>query len=185
MKLFLDTEGWLVEGESAFLAWLEDEYRLEAGGGELHLILVDNRTIEEMNRTYLGHEGPTDVISFNLVESGEDPEVEGVVFVEPDTDPESDNDESKSSDFTFPTGEVYVSLEMAALQAREYGVSLTDEVSRLALHGALHVAGWLDDSDEQRVEMARREDEGLARARLRGDGSALPWRMSGPDEMEG
>ena len=176
MKLFFDQDGWSLEGDEAFLNWLDAEFRLEQEDGDVHIILVDNETIEEMNESYLGHEGPTDVISFRLVD--EEEEGGGEEFITP-----GDEDEAESEEFPFPVGEVYVSLQMAGIQARDYDVSLTDEVSRLALHGVLHVAGWLDDSDEQRAAMARREDEGLNRAR--GEGGNLPWNLHGPAAMEG
>lgn len=176
MKLFFDLEGWSMEGEEGFLAWLRDEFRREEGEGDVNLVLVDNEVIEELNGAYLGHEGPTDVISFNLDDEDDDE------FVAAE-DEEGEENETDSGENAFPAGEVYVSLDMADLQAREYQVSLTDEVSRLLLHGVLHIAGWLDDSDENRAAMSRREDEGLARAR--GEGGTLPWNLHGPAAMEG
>ena len=177
MRLFFDPEGWSMEGETAFLEWLRDEFSREDAEGDVNLVMVDNEVIAELNQAYLGHEGPTDVISFNLEEEDED---DSFVAVE---DEEGDEYETDSAETAFPAGEVYVSLEMADLQAREYQVSLTDEVSRLALHGVLHISGWLDDSDENRAAMSRREDEGLARAR--GEGTSLPWILHGPAAMEG
>ncbi len=45
------------------------------------------------------------------------------------------------------TGEVYISVETAIEQAKEYNVSLSNELLRLAVHGVLHLVGY-DDSDE-------------------------------------
>lgn len=177
MKLFFDLEGWTLDGEEAFLAWLADEFAREQAEGEVNLVLVGNEVIEELNVAYLGHEGPTDVISFHFDEEDEDDEPP---VPEPESGGESETD---SDEFPFPAGEVYVSLEMAAVQAEEYDVSLTDEMSRLALHGILHVAGWEDASDEERGAMSRREDEGLKRARR--DGEELPWRLVSQAIQEG
>jgi rRNA maturation RNase YbeY len=64
---------------------------------------------------------------------------------------------------TFPledaplTGEVYISIETARKQAAEYGVTLRNELCRLATHGALHLVGYDDATDAQRAEMARLE----------------------------
>lgn len=44
-------------------------------------------------------------------------------------------------------GEVYISVETAIEQAKEYKVSLSNELLRLAVHGVLHLIGY-DDSDE-------------------------------------
>lgn len=160
MRLFLDAEGWTMEGESAFLDWLSGEAKVENGPGVIHFVFVDDAQITEMNEQYLEHEGSTDVISFAMEGDGTEE------FVLPE-------DESEIEDVPFPEGEVYVSLDTALRQAEEYGVSLTDEVSRLAVHGLLHVCGWDDASDEERKAMSRREDEGLTRAR--GGAGALPW----------
>jgi rRNA maturation RNase YbeY len=69
---------------------------------------------------------------------------------------------------TFPLekepleGEIYISVDRAREQAAEYGVGLYDEVRRLAIHGALHLAGYDDGSDTEREEMRRLEDRYLA-----------------------
>jgi rRNA maturation RNase YbeY len=121
---------------------------------------VDEETITQLNEQYLGHEGVTDVITFDLEALPEEPELE----------PETDSAEED--------GEVYICLPRALEQAIHYGVSVNEEVARLALHGLLHLAGWDDRSDEDRENMAAREDEGLKRAK-RPDCS-LPWHVQAP-----
>jgi rRNA maturation RNase YbeY len=69
---------------------------------------------------------------------------------------------------TFPIeqdpleGEIYISVDRAREQARECGVTASEEVRRLAVHGALHLAGYDDASEEQREIMTRLEDRYLA-----------------------
>jgi len=87
------------------------------------LIYVDSEFITEMNMQYLNHEGDTDVITFPL---GEDGEIEG---------------------------EIYICPQVAAEQAKDYRVSLNEEIIRLAAHGALHLCGYDDDTDEKRRNM--------------------------------
>jgi probable rRNA maturation factor len=60
-------------------------------------------------------------------------------------------------------GEIYISVDRAREQAAEHGVGLYDEVRRLAIHGALHLAGYDDATDEERERMRRREDRYLTR----------------------
>lgn len=95
---------------------------------EVTIVVVDNRTIHEMNQTYLQHNYPTDVITFSL-----------------------DEDEL--------SGEIYISAETAREQAREYGVSFTNELMRLAAHGALHLVGYNDASEQERAWMRQLEDK--------------------------
>jgi probable rRNA maturation factor len=89
--------------------------------GEISVALVDDDGIAALNQQYLGHEGPTDVISFHLHEPG---------------DP--------------PLGDVYVGVQQAARQAAGFGASPADEVLRLAVHGTLHVLGYEHPEGEGR-----------------------------------
>lgn len=50
-------------------------------------------------------------------------------------------------------GEIYIGAGVAAQQAKDYGVTLTDELMRLAVHGILHLAGYNDDTTEKRAAM--------------------------------
>lgn len=65
---------------------------------------------------------------------------------------------------TFPLeedcidGELYISLDTAAKQAEDYGVSLTNELMRLAAHGTLHLVGYDDATEAERKQMSRLED---------------------------
>ncbi len=64
---------------------------------------------------------------------------------------------------TFPLdnqplyGEIYVSLETARRQAKEYGVTVVNELCRLAVHGALHLLGYDDASETERSAMHKLE----------------------------
>ncbi len=110
---------------------------LEAEGveqGEVSLALLDDAAIQDLNRRHLGHDRPTDVLAFALWDDGE-PVV----------------------------GDVYVGLEQARRQAGEVGVSLREELVRLAVHGTLHVLGW-DHPEEGGARSASpmyRRQEGL------------------------
>jgi probable rRNA maturation factor len=94
--------------------------------GEVHVLLADDKTLRRLNRQFRGKDRATDVLSFPAVESGA-----GVA------------------------GDLAISLETAARQAKQYGHSLRDEVRVLLLHGVLHLAGF--DHERDRGEMAARE----------------------------
>ncbi len=57
------------------------------------------------------------------------------------------------------TGEIYIGAETAKRQANEYNVSLTNEIKRLSVHGALHLIGYDDASDEERLKMRELENK--------------------------
>jgi probable rRNA maturation factor len=102
---------------------------------ELSLALVGDEEIAEMNDEYLSHEGPTDVISFELER--------------PDG---------------APLGDIYIGAQQAERQAEELGVPFEEELLRLAMHGTLHVLGYDHPEGEDRAdsEMYRRQEALLA-----------------------
>ena len=91
------------------------------GDGEISLTLLDDDSIRELNRTYLGEDAPTDVISFALHEGDE-----------------------------AVLGDVYVGYQRAAIQAVEAGISVEEELARLSIHGTLHVLGYDHPDTEAR-----------------------------------
>jgi len=95
---------------------------------ELSIALVDDASIAELNARYRGVPGATDVLSFSLLD-GAHAEHRGELL-----------------------GDVVVSLDTAAVQARRARRSLDDEVLRLLIHGTLHLLGH----DHERRDEARR-----------------------------
>lgn len=74
------------------------------------------------------------------------------------------NDPDKTDVITFNLGddeiegEIYISHERAGEHAGRFGVSFDEEVFRLIIHGLLHLAGFNDLEDEQRVVMKESEN---------------------------
>jgi probable rRNA maturation factor len=104
--------------------------------GEVSVTLLDNAEIAEMNRSFLDHEGPTDVISFPLYEEDED-----------------------------VVGDIYVGFDVARRQALASGITLEEELVRLTVHGALHIVGYDHPEGEARLdsEMWDLQEEIVAR----------------------
>jgi probable rRNA maturation factor len=99
----------------------------------ISVVCVNDATSRRINRRFLQHDYATDVICFPL---GERDALEG---------------------------ELYINLDRARVQARAYGVTRTHELTRLVVHGVLHLTGWDDRTDRQRARMHTREDGYLAR----------------------
>lgn len=112
-------------------------YVLRAEGVEaasVSLSLVGDEQIGRLNQEYLGHPGPTDVISFALHPPGHP-----------------------------PVGDVYIGAEQALRQAAELHVDLAEELLRLVVHGTLHVLGYdHPQQDREASEMVRRQEALLA-----------------------
>jgi len=105
----------------------------------LGVVLGDHAMVHELNRTWLGHDYETDVVSFVL---DEEAQARGVL-----------------------DGEVYVDLDTAAERAPEFGVSMAHEALRYVAHGVLHLCGHDDATDGQRAAMRALEDRYLAATR--------------------
>lgn len=94
---------------------------------------MGSRFIRSINRRYLGHDWVTDVLAFPLSEG------------------------------RAIEGEIYVNLDRARMQARQYKVSTTDETRRLIVHGLLHLAGYDDGTASKRRRMTARENDYVER----------------------
>ena len=96
--------------------------------GAISVAVVDNAAIHRLNRQYLEHDWPTDVITFPLAD--DPPHLEG---------------------------EIVVSREMAEDAAAEAGWSADDELLLYVAHGALHLAGYDDHEPADLAAMRARE----------------------------
>ncbi len=103
---------------------------------ELSIVLVDDRTMRALHRAHLGIDGPTDVLAFDLRDDPATPAVEG---------------------------EVVVSVDTAARQARRFGTTAARELLRYVAHGVLHLVGHDDGDAVGRQQMRREENRVLAR----------------------
>lgn len=107
---------------------------------DISIALVDDAHIATLNEQYLGHQGPTDVLSFELGDSASSHEPQGRTV----------------------DGEIVLSLETAAREGARRGHTVTAEAQLYAIHGTLHLLGYIDDEEEQAATMHRLEDEILA-----------------------
>jgi len=129
------------------------------------LILADDPELAALNETHLGHDGPTDVLSFPLLPPEAFPPHDGDLDRDPSPRPGDPASFAGPPGRRVHLGDVVVSVERAAEQAAagrggqtgDVRWSTADELRLLVTHGALHVCGW--DHDEPGEERAMRELE--------------------------
>jgi probable rRNA maturation factor len=92
--------------------------RALSASGEVALVLTGDRAVRALNARYRGKDKPTDVLSF--------PGPGGEVGL----------------------GDIVISVDTAARNAKEYGRTLPQELDILALHGFLHVLGYDHETDD-------------------------------------
>lgn len=96
---------------------------------ELSYIFCDDKFLLTMNKKYLQHHTLTDVITF-------------------------DNSIEKKSII----GDIFISKERIAANAKTYKVTVTDELHRVMVHGLLHLCGYTDKTPETKKKMTAREN---------------------------
>lgn len=102
--------------------------RLDA---ELSVLLVDDPTIQNLNRQHRSIDSATDVLSF--------PQMEGDEFI------------------SHMLGDVVISVETAKRQATEHHFSLEQELVLLLLHGLLHLLGYDHERSPQDEKLMKKK----------------------------
>jgi len=103
---------------------------LEREDDELSILLVDDATIQNLNRQHRNIDSATDVLSF--------PQMEDDEFI------------------SHMLGDVVISVETAKRQAKEHHFSLEQELVLLLIHGLLHLLGY-DHERSPKEEQAMKE----------------------------
>lgn len=96
---------------------------------EISLAFVDNPTIHVLNKRYLQHDEPTDILTFPL----------------------SDPSAKKLA------GELVIGVEIALEQAQDRGHDIHVELGLYVIHGLLHLCGFNDKTPKDAAEMRQRE----------------------------
>ena len=109
-----------------------------AGGGAVVVLLTDDDTVRDLNHRFRGRDSATNVLSFPAAPS-----------------PVGQADPGAS-------GDIALALGVCRTEARGQGLSLTDHLSHLVIHGVLHLAGLDHDDDDEAAEMEALEARLLA-----------------------
>jgi len=108
--------------------------RSEGTSFPLDIIFVDDGFMKKINRKFTTRRKTTDVLSFGMKEG-------------------------KDMGVDYPSlGDIYVSLDQAKRQAKEYGVSLKEETARLVVHGLLHLLGY-DHKNKSQAKIMKEKEE--------------------------
>jgi len=121
--------------KSAAIAVLEGEGVREA---KVTVAFVDNAHIHRLNKQFLDHDEPTDVLTFPYTEPG-----------------------AKKLE-----GEVVIGMEIAREYAADRGHDVKLELLLYVVHGCLHLCGYTDQDDAGAAEMRAKEREYLTKLGL-------------------
>ena len=100
---------------------------------ELSVLFTDDRRIAQLNKRYLGRNGPTNVLAFPM-------------------------NEGPTAKYESPMlGDVVISVGTALKESKALGEPLEHTIDRLLIHGVLHLLGY--DHEKSTAEAARMEKE--------------------------
>ena len=99
--------------------------------GDINYIFVDDETMLDINRRFIGHDYYTDHIGFDY------------------------------SQADALSGDIYISLDTVKSNAELFGVAYQEELRRIIIHGLLHLCGLRDKTPEERAGMQKAEDKAL------------------------
>lgn len=95
----------------------------------LEINFIDQKNILEINKKYLKHNYFTDILTFSYSKSLKDID-----------------------------GEMYISVSDAKINAKRYKVNFLEEISRLVIHGILHLIGYNDQTKKDKNVMKKIEN---------------------------
>ncbi|MDR0998266.1 MAG: rRNA maturation RNase YbeY [Treponema sp.] len=122
--------------------------KLDRKNWDLAVLYCGDPFIRELNARYRGRDEATDILSFP----------QGPDFPEP-----------PRGKGRHAAGDLVISLDTLAENARYFGVSMDEELRRLLIHGILHLDGMDHEGNEKSEPMLRLQEEilaGLAEERI-------------------
>ncbi len=96
--------------------------------GTLSIVLCTDEYLLSVNRQFLNHDYFTDIITFQYSENQE------------------------------VSGDLVISVDRVRENARDFGVSFSEEMHRVLVHGVLHLCGYSDKTKAQQQRMRKKEN---------------------------
>jgi len=129
---FFSENDFQLQNNDAVIEWLTGLISSEEYSlGELSYVFCTDAYLHNINLEFLNHDTFTDIISFDYSLGKE------------------------------VHGEIYISTERVAENAKERNLDFDDELHRVIAHGALHLCGFKDKTKEEVSIMRQKEEEAL------------------------
>ncbi|PKP41582.1 MAG: rRNA maturation RNase YbeY [Bacteroidetes bacterium HGW-Bacteroidetes-10] len=126
-----------IKGKRSLNKWISETISSESGGslrvGDISVILCSDEYLLSVNKQFLKHDYYTDIITFNYCEGDR------------------------------VSGDLFISVDSVRENAKTYGATFQEELHRVLIHGVLHLLGYDDHTDAEKVIMKERENLSLQR----------------------
>ena len=118
-----------LDSEEQISKWITDAIASEEYKlEEINYVFCDDEYLYKLNVEFLKHDTLTDIISFDY------------------------------SVGKIIQGDIFISVERVADNAKDFGVSLEKELHRVIIHGVLHYCGYKDKTDDDAKQMREKEN---------------------------
>lgn len=118
-----------LENEQQIIDWIKNTIQQEAKSAtEISYIFCSDEYLYQMNLEYLNHDTYTDIITFDYTEN------------------------------SVVSGDIFISIDRVKENAIKFKTTFKNELSRVIIHGVLHLLGYKDKTPEQKQVMRSKED---------------------------
>ncbi|MGB0787903.1 MAG: rRNA maturation RNase YbeY [Marinirhabdus sp.] len=132
VEFFSETD-FSLQNKVAYASWISKIIQKENfEEGQITYVFCSDAYLHKLNLEFLQHDTLTDVIGFDSSSGG------------------------------AINGEIYISVERVAENAKHFGVSFEGELKRVIVHGLLHFCGYKDKTERERNVMRKKENEATA-----------------------
>ena len=129
ISFFSEDCGFALKNQSKHIDWILQSLDKEVYKSDyLNFIFCSDEYLLNINIQYLNHDYYTDIITFD---NSEDDKI---------------------------AGDIFISIDRAAENSKEFSVNLDEEIRRLIIHGTLHLIGYKDGTAEEKKIMRAKED---------------------------
>ncbi len=133
-KFFNEDTKFQLKNRNLLKKWINEVILSESfKPGDINFIFTSDKYLLEINKQYLSHNYFTDIITFNYCENNN------------------------------VNGDIYISVDTIKNNSTRFSVTFLQELHRVMVHGILHLLGYDDHSDEEKLIMREKENYYLDR----------------------
>ena len=129
MILFHSETKFQLKQKAKVKSWIKKAFAKEGKTiKDINFVFCDDRFLNEKNKTYFGHDSFTDIITFDYSEKD------------------------------LISGDIFISIDRVKENASLFNTSFENELSRVIIHGILHLLGYKDKSEKEKKIIRAKED---------------------------
>ncbi len=132
VQFFYEATNFILLNQPGITDWIKTVLLKEKKSlHQLNFIFCNDAFLHQINVEYLNHDTLTDIITF------------------PYADP------------PIIHSDIFISVERVEENAKTFNTSFNNELNRVIIHGVLHLCGYGDKTEEEKLVMRGKEDEAL------------------------